>query len=70
MRFFNLGASELILIVVFAILAIGPKETIKLFNQGREILSSIQGVLSDLTSEVGNIAKEVAETSEEKSSTK
>jgi len=70
MRFFNLGASELLLIVVFAILAIGPKETIKLFNQGREILSSIQGVLSDLTSEVGNIAKEVTETSEEKSSTK
>ena len=70
MRFFNLGASELLLIVVFAILAIGPKETIKLFNQGREILSSIQGVLSELTSEVGNIAKEVIETPEEKSSTK
>jgi len=70
MRFFNLGASELLLIVVFAILAIGPKETIKLFNQGREILSSIQGVLSELTSEVGNIAKEVVETSEEKNSTK
>jgi len=70
MRFFNLGASELLLIAVFAILAIGPKETIKLFNQGREILSSIQGVLSELTSEVGNIAQEVLETPEEKKSTK
>ena len=70
MRFFNLGASELLLIVVFAILAIGPKETIKLFNQGREILASIQAALSDLTSEVGNIAKEVVETTEDKSSTK
>jgi len=70
MRFFNLGASELLLIVVFAILAIGPKETIKLFNRGREILSSVQGAISELTSEVGNIAKEVVETSEEKSSTK
>jgi Sec-independent protein translocase protein TatA len=70
MRFFNLGASELLLIAVFAILAVGPKETIKLFNQGREILSSIQGVISELTSEVSNIAKEVVETPEEKSSTK
>ncbi|MBT4841969.1 MAG: hypothetical protein HOJ23_08265 [Gammaproteobacteria bacterium] len=68
MRFFNLGASELILIVVFAILAIGPKETIKFFNQGREVLASIQAAISDLTSEVGNIAKEVVDTTEEKKS--
>ena len=70
MKFFNLGASELLLIVVFAILAIGPKETVKLFNQGREILSSIQAALSDLTSEVGNLAKDVIETPEDKNSTK
>ena len=70
MRFFNLGASELMLIVVFAILAIGPKETVKLFNQGREILAAVKAALSDLTSEVGNLAKEVVEMPEEKSSTK
>ena len=69
MRFFNLGASELMLIAVFAILAIGPKETVKLFNQGREILASIQAAISDLTSEVGNIAKDEVEMPEEKSST-
>jgi Sec-independent protein translocase protein TatA len=70
MRFFNLGASELMLILVFAILAIGPKETLKLFNRGREIVASIQSVLSDLTSEVGNLAKDVVDTSEDNNSTK
>ena len=69
MRFFNLGASELMLIVLFAILAIGPKETIKLFNQGREIIASIQTALSDLTSEVGNLAKDAIVVSEDKDST-
>jgi len=70
MRFFNLGASELMLILVFAILAIGPKETLKLFNRGREIFASIQAALSDLTPEVGTLAKEVVEKPEEENSTK
>ena len=70
MRFFNLGASELMLILVFAILAIGPKETLKLFNRGREIFASFQAVLSDLTSEVGNLAKDVVDASEDNNSTK
>lgn len=70
MRFFNLGASELMLIVLFAVLAIGPKETVKLFNRGREIISSIQGAISELTSEVGNLAKDVIEAPEENKSTK
>ena len=61
MKFFNLGASEMMLIVVLAILAIGPKETVKVINRGREILASVKAALSDLTSEVGNIAKEVVE---------
>lgn len=70
MKFFNLGASEMMLIFIFAILAIGPKDTVKLFNRGREILTSVKAALSDLTSEVGNIAKEVVETPDEKNSTK
>ncbi len=69
MRFFNLGASEMMLIVIFAILAIGPKDTVKLFNRGREILASVKEALSDLTSEVGNIAKDVVEMPDEKNST-
>ena len=70
MKFFNLGASEMMLIVVLAILAIGPKETVKVINRGREILNSVKAALSDLTSEVGNIAKEVVEMPDEKNSTK
>ena len=70
MKFLNLGASEMMLIFIFAILAIGPKDTVKLFNRGREILTSVKAALSDLTSEVGNIAKEVVETPDEKKSTK
>jgi len=70
MRFFNLGASEMMLILIFAILAIGPKETVKLFNRGKEILGSVKAALSDLTSEVGNIAKDVVEMPEENNSTK
>ena len=70
MKFFNLGASEMMLIVVLAILAIGPKETVKVINRGREILASVKAALSDLTSEVGNIAKEVVEMPDEKNSTK
>lgn len=69
MRFFNLGASEMMLILIFAILAIGPKETVKLFNRGREILSSMRAALSDLTSEVGNLANEVIEMPDENKST-
>ncbi|MBC8331322.1 MAG: twin-arginine translocase TatA/TatE family subunit [Anaerolineae bacterium] len=52
MRFFNLGAGELMLIFLLAVLAVGPKETVRLAGEAREIFKSIQGVFSEMTSEV------------------
>ncbi len=61
MRFFNLGASELLLILLFAILVIGPKETIRLAGRAKEAIRSVQGAFSDLTTGVANIAEEIFE---------
>ncbi len=61
MRFFNLGASEFLLIFLFAILAIGPKETIRLAGQARDIIKSLQSAISELSSGVAHIAEEVLE---------
>jgi len=58
MQFFNLGASELMLIMLFAILAVGPKETLKLVNQAREIVSSLQAAVGELSSEMSRAASE------------
>ncbi len=65
MRFFNLGASELLLILIFAILAIGPKETLRLASQVRNYIKSIQEIFVDLSTEVTRMASEGAETSRE-----
>ncbi len=58
MRFFNLGAGEIMLIMLFAVLAVGPQETARLFQQVREIVSSIQTAFKDLTSEVTRVVAE------------
>jgi Sec-independent protein translocase protein TatA len=67
MRFFNLGASELFLIFLFAILVVGPKETVRYAKKAREAVRAMQGVFSDLSSGVANIAEEVFEEPKDKS---
>jgi Sec-independent protein translocase protein TatA len=64
MRFFNLGATEVFLIVLFAIIAVGPQETIKLAKQGREVIDNVRGIFSDLTSEVTKVVSDVSEASD------
>ena len=66
MKFFNLGATELVLIILFAILAVGPKETLRYAGQAREIIKAVQGTISELTSEVSRVAADVMEPSEDK----
>jgi len=63
MRFFNLGASELVLIFVLAVLAIGPKETLRLVTQMRQVVQSVRGTFAELSAEVGRAATEVMEES-------
>jgi Sec-independent protein translocase protein TatA len=65
MRFFNLGGSEILLLFLFAVLAIGPKETVRLAGQAREIVKSIQGTLSDLTEEVTRVAGDIPDLGKE-----
>lgn len=65
MRFFNLGAAELLLILLFAILAVGPKETIRLAGQVREMIKSAQSALNEITAEVTRAATEVMEAPED-----
>jgi Sec-independent protein translocase protein TatA len=66
MKFFNLGAGEFLLILLFAIIAIGPKETVRLAGQAREIIRSVQSYLSDITSEMARIPTEILDTANEK----
>jgi Sec-independent protein translocase protein TatA len=66
MRFFNLGATELFLIFLFAVIAIGPQETIKYARQAREMIENVKGVFSDLTSEVSKVASDVMDATSEK----
>jgi Sec-independent protein translocase protein TatA len=66
MRFFNLGASEFILIIIFAILAVGPKDALRLAGQLREIVRSVQSTFNELTNEVTRAASEVVDTSTDK----
>lgn len=66
MKVFNLGASELFLILLFAILAVGPKETLRFAGQAREIIKAVQGTISELTSEVSRVAADIIDTSDDK----
>ncbi len=59
MRFFSLGAGELLLILVFAILAVGPKETIRLASQARDVIGTVQKAFNELSSEVTRMASDV-----------
>jgi len=59
MRFFNFGASEIFLLFLFAVLAVGPKETLRFFHQARGILKSVQGTFAELTGEFGRAATEM-----------
>ncbi len=59
MRFFNLGASEFLLIIIFAILGVGPKDALRLAGQARDIIRSVQNAFNDLTNEVTRAASEV-----------
>jgi Sec-independent protein translocase protein TatA len=52
MKFMNLGGMELLIILILAILAIGPQETAKFAKQANSLLKNVKGVFSDLTSEV------------------
>jgi len=61
MKFFSLGAGELMLILVFAILAIGPKETIRLAAQARDVIGSIQRAFNELSGEVTRMASDVVD---------
>ena len=61
MRFFNLGAGEIILIALFAILAVGPKETAKLAQQASEIVKSVRGMFSELTTEITRSASNLTD---------
>ena len=65
MRLFNLGAGELILILVFAILAIGPKETIRLTSQARDAIGTVQRAFNELSAEVSRMASDVVNTMDE-----
>lgn len=66
MKFFNLGAGEFLLILLFAIIAIGPKETVRLARQAREIIQSVQSYFSDIASEMTQIPTEILDNSNEK----
>lgn len=66
MNFFNLGASELLLIFLLAILAIGPRETLRLARQGSDAFKAVRQTFSELTSEVTRAASEVLESAPEK----
>jgi Sec-independent protein translocase protein TatA len=59
MKFFSLGAGELLLIMVFAILAVGPKETIRLASQARDVIGTIQKAFNEMSSEVSKMASDV-----------
>lgn len=59
MKFFSLGASELILILIFAILAVGPKETIRLASQARDVIGTVRKAFNELSGEVSRMASEV-----------
>jgi Sec-independent protein translocase protein TatA len=61
MKFFNLGAGELLLIFIIAVLAIGPKEALRLLGQARDIVQSVRGAMSELTSEISRVAAEVTD---------
>ncbi len=65
MKFFSLGAGELLLILLFAIIAVGPKEALRLVGQARDIVSTVRGAISELTSEISRAASEITELSEE-----
>ena len=66
MRFFNFGASEIFLLFLLAILAVGPKETLRLFRQARDILKSLQNTFLELTGEFSRVASETLEDPVEK----
>lgn len=61
MGFFNLGASELVLILILSILALGPKETVRHTQRARQTLQSVRGTLSELSAELGRAASVAAE---------
>ncbi|MBL7164771.1 MAG: hypothetical protein ISS57_19460 [Anaerolineales bacterium] len=65
MKFFSLGAGELLLILVFAILAVGPKETVRLAGQARDVLGTVQKAFNELSSEVTRMASDVVSSIEE-----
>ncbi|MBC8334048.1 MAG: hypothetical protein H8E29_02180 [Anaerolineales bacterium] len=62
-----MGASELLLIFLFAILVVGPKETVRLAGKAKEAIRAMQGVFSDISSGVANIAEEVFDETKDKS---
>jgi Sec-independent protein translocase protein TatA len=64
MKFFNLGAGELLLIFIFAVLAVGPKEALRLVSQARDVVSSVRGAINDLTSEITRAAADITEISD------
>jgi Sec-independent protein translocase protein TatA len=66
MRFFNLGASEFLLIIIFAILAVGPKDALRLAGQVRDIVRSVQSTFNELTNEVTRAASEAVDTATDK----
>ncbi len=49
------------LIVLFAILAVGPKETAKLAQQASEIVKNVRGMFSELTTEITRSATNLTE---------
>lgn len=61
MRFMNLGGMEVFVILLLAILAIGPKETAKWARQANEVIKNVKDMLNDLTSEVGRAVTEVTD---------
>jgi Sec-independent protein translocase protein TatA len=65
MKFFSLGAGELMLILVFAILAVGPKETIRLAGQAREVIGTVQRAFNELSGEVSRMASDVVSSIDE-----
>jgi Sec-independent protein translocase protein TatA len=56
MDFFNIGAAELVFILVLAILLVGPKRAVELVQQGRKLLARVQqewlGVQQSVMTEV------------------
>jgi Sec-independent protein translocase protein TatA len=61
MKFFSLGAGEILLIVLFAILAVGPKETAKLAQQAGEVVKNVRGMFNELTSEITRSAANLSD---------